>query len=81
MELTLNIHGRIQRGAGGPDSPLPEKSQVVICFLRNTGTDLSREAIGPMYGPLSKSNLDPIPMCPIASRERSVRPSVKYVDN
>ena len=32
-------------GAGGQD-PL-RKSQVAICFLRNTGTDPTPEAIGP----------------------------------
>ena len=43
-----------------------EKSQVAIYVLRNTGTNPPGEAIGPIG--------------PIASRERSVRPSVKYVD-
>ena len=33
---------------GGPGlNPTPGKSQVVIGFLRNTGTDPHREAIGP----------------------------------
>ena len=54
-------------GAGGPDPPPLGKSQVAICFLRKSGTD-----------PLKKQ-LDP--MGPIASRGRSVRPSVKYVDD
>ena len=31
------------RGSGPP----PGKSQVAICFLRNTGNDLHRETIGP----------------------------------
>ena len=49
-----------------PPSPSsPGKSQVTIGFLRNSGKDLPREAIGPLG-----SN------CPIASR---VRPSVEYV--
>ena len=33
-------------GAGFPDPPW--KSQVAICFLRNYGMDLTREAIGPL---------------------------------
>ena len=45
----------------GPDPT--GKSKVAICFLRNIGTD-----------PLEKQ-LDPLG--PIASRGRSVRPSVK----
>ena len=55
------------RGRGGTEGPDPPvKSQVAIGFLRNSGTDPLREANGPMG--------------PIASRERSVRPSVKYVE-
>ena len=39
-------HGRIPRvGAGGLD-PTPGKSQLAICFIRTTGTDPPREAIG-----------------------------------
>ena len=40
---------------------------MVFFNLRNAGTDSTREAIGPPG--------------PIASRERFVRPSVKYVDD
>ena len=37
-------------GTGGPDPPLPPgKIQVAIGFLRNTGTDLPREAIGQIH--------------------------------
>ena len=56
-------YGRVQGRGGreGPDPPV--KSQVAIGFLRNSGTDPLREAMGP-----------------IASQERSVRPSVKYVE-
>ena len=53
----LRIHGisrrrlRLMRGyiggIGGLD-PTPGKSQVVICILRNTGTEPPREAIGPL---------------------------------
>ena len=52
-------------GAGGPD---PEKSRAATCigFLKYSGTDLPREAIGQRV---------------IASRGWSVRPSVKYVDD
>ena len=39
---------------------------MVIGILRNTGTDPPLEAIGPSWS---------------ASRERSVRPSVKYIDD
>ena len=49
---------------GGRGPVPPGKSEVAIGFLRNTGTDPSREALGP-----------------IASRGRSIRPSVKYVDD
>ena len=34
------------RAVTGVQTPPPGKSQVAICFLRNTGTDLLREAIG-----------------------------------
>ena len=37
--------GRVQ------NPPSPRKLQVAIDFLRNTGTDPSREAIGPFIGP------------------------------
>ena len=53
------------RGGGGLDRP--GNSHVGIGFLRNTGTDTPREAIGPLG--------------PIPSLGRSVRPSVKYVDH
>ena len=33
------------RGGSGP----PGKSQVAVCFLRNTGTNTSRKAIGPLW--------------------------------
>ena len=37
-------------GHGGPDHPPPPgKSQVAIGFLRNTGMDLPREAIGQLH--------------------------------
>ena len=49
-------------GTGGPNPPV--KSQVAIGFLRNSGTDPPREAIGPLG--------------PSASRGGFVRPSVKY---
>ena len=52
--------------AGGPDPPR-EKSQVTIGILRKTGTDHLEK------------HLDPL--SPIASRGRSVQPSVKYVDD
>ena len=48
---------RIQRRAWGPDPPPPGKSQVAICFLRNTGTD-------PLEKQLNISG-------PVASRGRS----------
>ena len=35
-------------GTGGLDPPPPAKSQVAIGFLRNIGTDLPREVIGPL---------------------------------
>ena len=38
---------RFRGGTGGQDSP--GKSQVAICFFRNTGTDPSRETIGPFW--------------------------------
>ena len=57
--------GKSRGGAWGLDTP--GKSQVAIGFLRNSGTDPSREAIGPRG--------------PIASRRRPVWPSVKYVDD
>ena len=45
------VMGGSRGGTGGPD-PL-EKSQVAICFLRNTGTVLPREAVeGGPYGHL-----------------------------
>ena len=47
--------------------PDPHKSQVVICLLKNSGTDLSQEAIR------SRG--------PIASRGSSVPPSIKYVND
>ena len=47
-------------GVQGVRTPL--KNHVVICVLRNTDTDLHRKAIGPAG--------------PIASRGRSVMPSV-----
>ena len=55
------------RGGGGGGLGPAGKSQVANCFLRSTGTD-----------PLEKQ-LDPRCNCrdPIASRGRSVRPSVK----
>ena len=57
---------RIQRGGDGWQGPDPHgKSQVASGIFRNTGTDPPREAIGTLG--------------PIASRGRSVRPSVKYV--
>ena len=31
-----------------PEGGGPEKSQVAVCFLRNAGTDLPQEAIGPL---------------------------------
>ena len=42
-----------ERGEGDSESrppppPLPGKSQVAIGFLRNSGTDIPRDAIGPM---------------------------------
>ena len=46
------VHGRIQSGGGGGggagklDPPPTEISQVAIGFLRNSGTDPLREAIG-----------------------------------
>ena len=59
----LNIGGS-RGGGGGWVVPSPGKSQVAIGLLRHYGTDRPREAIGPFRGP-------------IASRGRSVRPSVK----
>ena len=50
------MHWGIKRRVLGPNSPLPGKSQVAICFLRNTATD-------PLEKPLNISG-------PIASRER-----------
>ena len=45
------VHGRIQRGDSGIQIPSPVKSQVDICFLRNTDMDLTREAIRPFVWP------------------------------
>ena len=39
--------GGSKGGVGGVWTPPPGKSQVAIGSLRNTGTDPSREAIGP----------------------------------
>ena len=51
---------------GSRPPPLDGKSQVAICFLRNTGTKPPREAIGP---------------CGSNRFSREVRwPTVKYVD-
>ena len=41
-----NIFSRMG-GYKNRSPPPPGESQVAICFLRNTGTDHSREAIGP----------------------------------
>ena len=57
-------------GEGVQTPPPPGKSQVAICFLRNTCTELPRKSIKPKG---SKG--------PIASRGRPIRPSVKYVDD
>ena len=57
--MQAECHARIQ-----------SKLQVAMGFLRNTGTDRTREASGPT-GPTG----------PLAPRGRSVRPSVKYVDD
>ena len=62
-------HGQIQRGDRGFRPPPPGKLQVAIGFLTKTGTEPPREAIGP------------IARGPIASQGRSVRPSMKYVDD
>ena len=59
-------------GTGGQDPHPPGKSQVTISFLRNSGTDPPQEAIGEAIGPFA--SLDPL--SPIASRRRSVRPSI-----
>ena len=65
--LTYFEHGHPE-GGGGQEVQTPlVNSQVAIDFLRNGGTD-----------PLKKQ-FDPL--CPIASRGRFVRPSVKYVDD
>ena len=59
-------HVRRQKGKHGVRiPPTPEKSQVAIGFLRNSGTDPTI----PQEDPLG----------PIASRERSAQHSVKYV--
>ena len=57
---------------------LPGKSQLAIRLLQISGTDLFREAIGP---PLVQLLLERglYRNFPIASRVRSVRPSLKYV--
>ena len=77
--------GGSREGGRGLDSP--GKSQVVTRFLRNSGTDLPREAIVPP----SRSNwtqgsncfsreVRTIPLGPIASRGKSVRsPWVKFL--
>ena len=58
--------GASRGGTGGRDHPPPPgKSQVVICSLRNTGTDSLDKQLDQK--------------CPIASRGRFVRTSVKYV--
>ena len=55
----------MQKGRQGRVRTPPRKSQVAICFLRNTGTD-----------PLEKQ-LDPFdPRSPIAFRERFVVPEL-----
>ena len=59
--------GESRKGTGGLDPLPPGKSQVVMCLLRNKGTSFPQEAIGHLSGP-------------IASRGRSVRPSVIYVN-
>ena len=53
--------------SGGRVSGPPGKSQVAISFLKSTGTDPPREAIGPKG--------------PIASGGRFVLPSLKNVDD
>ena len=54
----------VSRGGTWGRDP-PGKSQVVICFLRNTGTDSLEKQLDQKG--------------PIASRGRLVRSSVKYV--
>ena len=56
----LFAHGQIQRGvgAGGLDPQPSGKSQVVRGFLRNSGVDLPRGAIGLLWavvGPLGST--------------------------
>ena len=66
LNYIVSLGRHIQRGSRrSPDTP--EKSQVGIGFLQNTGTD-----------PLEKQ-LDHFG--PVASRGGFVRPSVKYVDD
>ena len=57
---------RIWDKGSGPQSPGKPQVAICVCFLRNTGTD-----------PLEKQY---DPSGPIASRGRSIPPSVKYVD-
>ena len=55
---TLHDHGSMpgSRGGGQDPPPPPVKSQMAIGFLRNTGTDHPREAIG-LYGPYTKEHI------------------------
>ena len=73
------IHGQIQRG-GGVWTPLESHKLRNTCMdplgsnwsLKNTGTDTPPP-------PPPKKQLDPLD--PIASRGRSVQPSLKYFDD
>ena len=68
----LRSNWRIQGGGGGSETTfLPGKSQDAICFLRNTGTDSTPTPI-----PTSSEKQ----LGHITSLVRSVRPSMKHVD-
>ena len=45
-------HGPIQRDGTGSRPPPPGKSQMVIGFLRNTGTDPLKKQLEPL-GPIA----------------------------
>ena len=51
--------GGSKKGNSRAVSPLPGKSQVTLGFLRNTGTNLLRAAIGPKE-PSPRSNRVPL---------------------
>ena len=67
-----------KEGVGHGVQTTPGKSQVAICFLRNTDGDPLEKQLDPM-GSRSRSNHISSARGTIASGGRSVRPYMKYV--